>query len=175
MGSPRWPCRAEMPWCRPSPAARPGKAAVLISSAYQQSPRQHKIHPRGVGGCQAAGIINIQEQTALPAAIPCHSLPGWCRRGCRPQPKAPHRSWRCPEGKQQQKGRICIWPSTHPRQSQLQGHSPRVSKAMEENDLLNTEGRELAGVRVTGGRAGLGWAGREVANGHLVTSWKRLK
>lgn len=23
--------------------------------------------------------------------------------------------------------------------------------------------------------AGLGWAGREVANGHLVTNWKRLK
>lgn len=125
----RWPCTTEMPWSRPSPAASPAKD-WKSRSAYQQSLKAAQNPPAGGGGLPGCRDHKYSSADSCRQQIPAFPCEAGAGMAADPSPKPHTNPGDAPRGKQQQKAGMCIWQTTHPSRSQLQGYSPRVSKAM---------------------------------------------
>lgn len=102
-----------------------------LSACLKES---RKSNPQGAGGCQAAGIINIQAELQTAAGQRFPARVAQARLSDRAQ--SPRRISELPLGSAAPvlaaSGRalVCIEQTPRHSQSQLQEYSPRVSKAM---------------------------------------------
>lgn len=125
---------SEMPSCRPSPAVSPAKAWKSCS-AYQQSLKAAQNPPAGGGGlpgCRDHKYSRADSCQQRFLAIPFDSLPfpsrllqEWLQTPAQSPTEIPE----MPPGKAAAKGQDLHLANDTSR-SQVQGHSPRVSKAM---------------------------------------------